>query len=144
MAVTTTRRASKATKRPITRSSRRSKVPSVDLSEARKLLQGLYLELTSEIEEAQAITAAMSDPDERYVGDEGDTGLLASQRAQTNTVLASIRARRDQVTRALERVDAGTYGTCETCDEPIPSERLEAFPAVTECVDCRRTRERWG
>jgi len=144
MTVTTTRRASKASNGSSNRSTKRSKLPSVDLKGARQLLQGLYLEMTTEIEDAQAMTAAMSDADERYVGDEADNGLLASQRVHANTVLASIRARRDQVARALERVEAGSYGTCETCEEPIPSERLEAFPAVTECVECRRDRERWG
>ena len=138
MTATATRRASKASNR----STKRPKLPSVDLNGARQLLQGLYLEMTTEIEDAQAMTAAMSDADERYVGDEADNGLLASQRVHANTVLASIRARRDQVARALERVEAGTYGACETCAEPIPSERLEAFPAVTECVECRRNRER--
>lgn len=140
MTATATRRASKASNR----STKRSKLPSVDLNGARQLLQGLYLEMTTQIEDAQAMTAAMSDADERYVGDEADNGLLASQRVHANTVLAGIRARRDQVAHALERVEAGTYGACETCAEPIPSERLEAFPAVTECVECRRNRERWG
>jgi DnaK suppressor protein len=38
--------------------------------------------------------------------------------------------------RALERVEAGTYGICETCGKAIPIERLEVLPYTTLCVEC--------
>lgn len=38
--------------------------------------------------------------------------------------------------RALERIDAGTYGICESCGKAIPIERLEALPYSTLCVEC--------
>jgi DnaK suppressor protein len=38
--------------------------------------------------------------------------------------------------RALERVDAGTYGICESCGKSIPIERLEVLPYSTVCVEC--------
>jgi DnaK suppressor protein len=38
--------------------------------------------------------------------------------------------------RALERVDAGTYGICESCGKAIPIERLEVLPYSTLCVEC--------
>lgn len=38
--------------------------------------------------------------------------------------------------RALERVDAGTYGICESCGKSIPIERLEVLPYSTLCVEC--------
>jgi DnaK suppressor protein len=113
----------------------------VDLSGPRNLLNGLYLEMSAEIDEAVATAAAITGAGERFGGDEGDTGLRSAQRDQEITVLASLRARRKQIERALARVEAGTYGLCETCGEQIPVERLEAFPAVTECVGCRRTTE---
>ena len=37
---------------------------------------------------------------------------------------------------ALKRIDAGTYGICESCGGPIPVERLEVLPYSTVCVDC--------
>lgn len=39
-----------------------------------------------------------------------------------------------EVERALERLDAGTYGTCRSCGAAIPDERLEAVPATTLCL----------
>ncbi len=38
--------------------------------------------------------------------------------------------------RALEQIDAGTYGTCESCGKAIPVERLEVLPYSTLCVEC--------
>lgn len=38
--------------------------------------------------------------------------------------------------RALERVEAGTYGLCESCGKAIPIERLEALPYSNLCVEC--------
>lgn len=41
-----------------------------------------------------------------------------------------------KVARALERVAAGTYGTCESCGNSIPVERLDVLPYSTLCVEC--------
>lgn len=38
--------------------------------------------------------------------------------------------------RALEQIDAGTYGSCESCGKAIPVERLEVLPYSTLCVEC--------
>jgi RNA polymerase-binding protein DksA len=43
---------------------------------------------------------------------------------------------------ALGRVEAGTYGTCESCGREISPERLEAYPWASLCIDCKREAER--
>jgi RNA polymerase-binding protein DksA len=43
---------------------------------------------------------------------------------------------------ALQRIEAGTYGICERCGQPIGEERLEALPYATKCIDCKRLEER--
>lgn len=42
---------------------------------------------------------------------------------------------------ALRRIDDGTYGTCVNCGREIPLQRLEAYPAASLCIDCRRSAE---
>jgi len=42
---------------------------------------------------------------------------------------------------ALDRMEKGIYGICDTCGRDIPAERLEAVPSTTMCRDCRETRE---
>ena len=46
------------------------------------------------------------------------------------------------VDAALARLDAGTYGLCESCGKPIAPERLEALPSAALCIDCQRSARR--
>ncbi len=41
-----------------------------------------------------------------------------------------------QIQDALERVDAGTYGTCLRCGRPVGDKRLEAVPHAATCITC--------
>ncbi|MDQ7006608.1 MAG: TraR/DksA C4-type zinc finger protein [Acidobacteriota bacterium] len=45
------------------------------------------------------------------------------------------------VEAALESMEAGTYGICRLCDEPIGLARLEARPETPFCLDCQQDRE---
>jgi DnaK suppressor protein len=47
-----------------------------------------------------------------------------------------------QIDRALARLDAGTYGSCERCGLPIAEERLRARPWATLCIDDQRLADR--
>ncbi|MDQ5819941.1 MAG: TraR/DksA C4-type zinc finger protein [Actinomycetota bacterium] len=47
-----------------------------------------------------------------------------------------------EIDDALRRIEAGTFGTCRTCEQPIAPERLEAMPWATQCIDCKRKAER--
>lgn len=42
-----------------------------------------------------------------------------------------------QIDDALKRIDAGTYGTCERCEEDISEARIRVFPFTTLCIDCK-------
>jgi DnaK suppressor protein len=44
--------------------------------------------------------------------------------------------------QALDRIDNGTYGACQTCGETINKPRLEAVPHTTQCVMCQRREEK--
>ncbi len=44
--------------------------------------------------------------------------------------------------RALAKLDAGTYGTCDGCGEPSPPARLEAMPDSVLCVECAASERR--
>jgi DnaK suppressor protein len=47
----------------------------------------------------------------------------------------------ERVTAAIERIDAGIYGTCLVCGDLIEPARLRALPEAAECIDCVRFAE---
>jgi len=47
-----------------------------------------------------------------------------------------------QVEMALKAMDAGEYGLCRRCEEPIPLPRLEARPESPFCIECQERSER--
>jgi DnaK suppressor protein len=61
-----------------------------------------------------------------------DTVTLARRGSLENTL--------EQVHRALERIDAGSYGRCVDCGTAIPVERLELRPHAAGCVSCSAAR----
>lgn len=52
---------------------------------------------------------------------------------ENNAILTDLELRYADVNAALERIENGTYGTCETGGEEIESERLDADPAARTC-----------
>ena len=46
-----------------------------------------------------------------------------------------------EVVIALQKIEDGSYGTCERCSEPIAEKRLDAVPFARYCIDCQRVIE---
>lgn len=51
------------------------------------------------------------------------------------------RSKLTSIDQALERIEEGTYGICESCEGEITSERLKAMPFTRLCVQCQSERE---
>jgi DnaK suppressor protein len=47
-----------------------------------------------------------------------------------------------KIQQALARIDAGTFGLCSACGQPIGAARLRARPVTDLCIDCKREAER--
>lgn len=106
--------------------------------DAHALLRALHLELSAEYDAARAEVVAISGSSDGSGDDDIDAGSKVAQREHYLALLAGIRERRDQVEHALRRLNEGTYGRCEHCGGQIDPARLEAFPAATACVGCKR------
>ncbi|MFG1646212.1 TraR/DksA family transcriptional regulator [Amycolatopsis sp. NPDC049252] len=61
---------------------------------------------------------------------------IAFERAQVQALLRQAQDDLADLDRAVERVRAGTYETCERCGGPIGHERLAALPATRICIGC--------
>ena len=72
--------------------------------------------------------------DESGVGDSGDESIRIYDREDETDANALDEETLEQVNRALDRIDAGTYGLSEVSGKPIPIERLEAVPYATTLV----------
>lgn len=71
-------------------------------------------------------------------GDVADQASASANREQARLRSTMLEQRLAQVTEALQRLDAGTYGTCEVCGGTISQDRLEALPTATLCVADRQ------
>ncbi|QXE90109.1 RNA polymerase-binding protein DksA [Geomonas subterranea] len=47
-----------------------------------------------------------------------------------------------KIQEALNRIDSGTFGICEVCEEDISEARLKARPVTTLCIDCKMEQEK--
>lgn len=61
---------------------------------------------------------------------------IAFERSQIAALARQARQHLEEVASALWRIDAETYGLCETCGLPITRERLEARPTARTCIRC--------
>ena len=72
-----------------------------------------------------------------------DPNDRASQESERNLELRIRERERKLIFKmreALQRIDDGTFGICEECEEPISLQRLKVRPVTTFCIDCK-TRE---
>lgn len=73
--------------------------------------------------------------------DPADAGSASFERETAQSLSNHARRLLSQIDDALRRMEAGTYGTCERCGKPIETERLEALPHATLCMECKRRDE---
>ena len=84
----------------------------------------------------------LRDFDQTGVGDEIDVSV-DSEHAAIRSQLADFESRElKQIDAALERLEEGRYGRCDSCNGQIGVERLRAAPYVADCIECTRKAER--
>lgn len=107
------------------------------LARLRDELERQRTDLRHEIEEYGA------DPESDEVTFDADAGFSdrshsTEERSRVIAVVRALRSNLHDVERAIAKMDAGTYGTCERCGRPIAPERLEAIPWALLCIDCKK------
>src|SRR4051794_41088715 len=107
---------------------------SGELMHSQAAQDATYLESTSTGTNSTASTALS--PSQDYA-----TLLLKMRgellRQETSAQLA-IEHQLQEIRIALRRIEVGTYGICETCDEPIAAKRLVRLPFARCCVGCQQ------
>ncbi|MFP3969263.1 TraR/DksA C4-type zinc finger protein [Actinomadura fulvescens] len=112
-----------------------------ELAEVRSELATEIVALREEIA-AAATQIAAGDATDGAGDDLTDAGAKTYEREHEMALVNNARDLLAQNERAIERMDAGTYGVCESCGRPIGKGRLQAFPRATLCVTCKQREER--
>jgi RNA polymerase-binding transcription factor DksA len=115
----------------------RAHLSAADLDGFRTQLAGLVDRLTGDVSALRG--EAEGQTDQSGQGDaatrDADDLLSQSLLGQEEESLAECRA-------ALQRLDAGTFGRCEECGQPIAVARLRALPHARTCIACAQAAER--
>jgi len=70
------------------------------------------------------------------IGPDADENATEVEMYADNIALEdNLEGQLDEVSAALVRMEAGTYGTCKVCGKDIPEGRLRAFPAADDCME---------
>lgn len=140
---TTTQRGSAKTaaKTATKRAPSRAKGKGDFIAEQRQLLvneRATYLRQAEELQAEADSLALEHEPGDVQFDEEGGEGGTSNVDRELDLVLsAQARAAIADIDRALAKIDAGTYGTCEQCGAEIPHARLQALPHATLCVGCK-------
>ena len=78
--------------------------------------------------------------------DQSKVGRLSRMDAMQAQAMSQASAGRSgqmltKIEAAIRRIDAGEYGACLRCDEPVHPERLKFDPTATLCIECARGAE---
>jgi len=113
-----------------------------ELGEVRTELADEAAGLRAEIGQAESQIQRLSDTVSEAGDDEADASSKLYEREHELALTRNTRELLEQTEHALARIDAGTYGVCESCGKPIGKARLLAFPRATLCVECKQRQER--
>lgn len=116
-------------------------IAPASLAESRARLERRAAELRSEIRSAGEDTRAEEDARANEVADQKDQ---AARRAGDEVRQAEEQRDIDElsaVLAALRRIEAGSYGLCVECGEPIAAQRLAVQPAALRCALCQAQEE---
>ena len=106
--------------------------PSPDLAAARSSLNAERGRLLEELGEP------IESPGQMTYGSQAAAATHVFEQQRDLALRERSRVELQRVDAALAKLDAGTYGMCESCGSPIPPERLEAIPWAANCIDCAR------
>jgi len=87
--------------------------------------------------EAEQLAADREPGDVQFDEESGQGDTMNVERERDLALSAQALAAVEDIDKALAKIDAGTYGICERCGQPIPKERLRALPYAALCVACK-------
>ncbi len=106
------------------------------IEQVKKFLKNRKQELEKEL--TQMSQEQLSDG---QVQDQGDQALSATMDSLHNSIQNTELDEYNRVSRALEKIENGTYGICVDCGNDISPKRLQSFPDAQRCIVCQEVFE---
>jgi DnaK suppressor protein len=124
----------------------KSPLPKKDADDLRERLLTEKAELESQLAtlEENTFAATQSDMSGEVAFDDetADAGTATFERERDLSIENNIRDLLAKIDRALQRMDAGTFGICDRCGKPIEKARVKALPYVDLCIKDAQARSR--
>jgi len=112
----------------------------MDQETERYFKEDLVKRLDELYQEAERTVAGMTDTEESFP-DPTDRATLESDRNFMLRIRDRERKLIVKIREALQRIEDGTFGLCESCGDDIGVDRLKARPVTTLCIECKRKQE---
>ncbi len=90
------------------------------------------------------LSSEISDINRCEIKDEGDFAAASMDSGRDYQIFLNQKKELEEINQALKKIEEGTYGICEMCDEPIQEERLKIKPYAKYCIICREYIEKEG
>jgi DnaK suppressor protein len=100
----------------------------------------LFKRLEELYEEAEKTVTGMTDSKETFP-DPADRATLESDRNFMLRIRDRERKLISKIREALQRIEDGSFGICDSCGDDIDIDRLKARPVTTLCIECKRKQE---
>jgi DnaK suppressor protein len=108
-----------------------------EVTTLKSILEDQLKEILKESREAVADLTEVRETD----ADPLDIAVTESNRDYTLRMAERERKLLTKIRYAIDRINTGEYGTCESCGAPITYGRLMARPVATLCIDCKTEAE---
>ena len=119
---------------------RRARLTSKQVSYVRAKLLEKRRELLAKLDRG---THPLRAETPRDLGDDVlDLALRDGEREASFQIAEIATSAVERINEAIDRIERGSYGTCEMCGHAIPAARLRALPSATLCVKCKSELER--
>jgi len=110
-----------------------------ELEEFKRILLERKEQISKNIQESKNEIGELKSSD---ASDEADFATISSDSAIEEAISKKQEKELEEIEYALKKIEDGTYGICEMCEEPIGIERLKVKPQARYCIVCREIVEK--
>jgi DnaK suppressor protein len=115
-----------------------------ELKKLKTLLESKLAEVTRNIEDTRSGEASGDHNSDTgaFISHPADISGDTIDRERSVTMLSRNYKTAASIKEALNRIEEGTYGVCESCGQDIPVARLRARPHSRLCIECKQEQEK--